>query len=34
MVHLFMDLGASPLNDLVGIPNELGKNAELGGRAG
>jgi hypothetical protein len=29
-----MDLDASPLNDLVGIANELGENAELGGRAG
>jgi hypothetical protein len=34
MVHLFLDLDASPMNDLVGIVNELGENAELGGRAG
>jgi hypothetical protein len=34
MVHPFMDMDASPLDDLVGIANQLGKNAELSGRAG
>jgi len=29
-----MELDASPLNDVAGIANEMGENAELSGRTG
>jgi len=31
---IIMDLDSSPLNDVVGIANEMGENAELSGRTG